>query len=654
MLILKQVKVTNYKSIDDSSFVKIEPDTTVLVGKNESGKTAFLEAMHKTLSLEDEKLNYVFDYPRKRFSEYEERMEKSSDTVTEMHYCSTDKILDIISDDFYDREWRPEHFTVGITKKYDDSGNVLKSDILNEKEFIDFWGKKVALNDSVKTLFSESKTLKELFSKSKEMSFDPESEVHKFLQLWKEKTEKGKWDSLLNQYLWTTYLSPQRPKFVYFDDYKLLKGKVNLTALVDRKKKNSLIDEDKPVLALFELAKIDLNKVLDSDGYEETKSRLEAISNRITEKVFKFWKQNSNLEVEIDIRPDPKDIQPYNNGPNLYIRIKNIKHRATVSFDQRSKGFIWFFSFMMWFESIIKNVGHDNIIILLDEPGLSLHAMAQSDFLDYIDSLSEKHQVIYTTHSPFMVQSDRLEKVRIVEDRENGTVISDNLSGKEASSLFPLQAALGYTIAQNLFIGKRNLLVEGPADLLYIQFISSYLEQEGKKHLDSSITIVPVGGLDKLSTFVALLGANDLNIVVLHDLQSKPHQKLADIVKYKLISDRKIINYGQFSTHTPCTECDVEDLLPVKALLDAFIAAFGSKLCGKVPVEASLPMGSRVIARLESWLKKENISLRKGGDFNHFTLAQAYVNKKANKNTLPSGTLKSFEAIFEKVNSLLL
>jgi predicted ATP-dependent endonuclease of OLD family len=72
--------------------------------------------------------------------------------------------------------------------------------------------------------------------------------------------------------------------------------------------------------------------------------------------------------------------------------------------------------------------------LLLDEPGLSLHALAQKDFLRYIDDLAGRHQVIYSTHSPFMVHSDRLTQVRTVEDQEKvGTVISADIEARMAS-----------------------------------------------------------------------------------------------------------------------------------------------------------------------------------------------------------------------------
>ena len=167
------------------------------------------------------------------------------------------------------------------------------------------------------------------------------------------------------------------------------------------------------------------------EGYENSKAKLEAIGLTITHQVFEYWRQNKELAVEFDIKADPKDQAPFNSGKNLYIRVKNLRHGVTVPFDQRSKGFIWFFSFMVWFSAVEVRVGTDKeLILLLDEPEISLHALAQSDFLAYIDTLAESHQIIYTTHSPFMVESDHLDEVRVVEDRpKEGTKVDGRSRG---------------------------------------------------------------------------------------------------------------------------------------------------------------------------------------------------------------------------------
>ena len=107
---------------------------------------------------------------------------------------------------------------------------------------------------------------------------------------------------------------------------------------------------------------------------------------------------------------------------------------------------IWFFSFLAWFSQQRRR--GIPLILLLDEPGLVLHASAQSDLLEYIEvELKPHHQVIYTTHSPFMVPADDLMSVRIVEDQVElrgqrrmpiGTKVREDILTRDPDTLFPL------------------------------------------------------------------------------------------------------------------------------------------------------------------------------------------------------------------------
>src|SRR5204863_8768419 len=110
------------------------------------------------------------------------------------------------------------------------------------------------------------------------------------------------------------------------------------------------------------------------------------------------------------------------------------------------------------------------------QPGLTLRRTAQDDLRCYIKELIDPcRQVDSSTHSRFMVDLENIGHVRTVEDvvigtRIEGTKVSEDFLRTEPDTFFPLQAALGYEITQTLFIGKHALLVEGPADLLYVQW----------------------------------------------------------------------------------------------------------------------------------------------------------------------------------------
>jgi hypothetical protein len=253
-----------------------------------------------------------------------------------------------------------------------------------------------------------------------------------------------------------------------------------------------------------------------------------------------------------------------------------------------------------------------------------------------------------------MVHSDRLAQVRVVEDqKKTGTIVSSDVSGSDPRTIFPLQAALGWTIAQNLFISERNLLVEGPADLIYLKVVSGLLETSDKG-LRDDVTIVPVGGLDKLVTFIALLGANSLKIAVLHDYRGAPEQKLMDLVKQKLIAPKMLLNASQFRDLTKVgvssQPSDTEDLFQEDFYLACFNLTFEKQL-GKAALKmADLPPGDRIVQRIEKLLESEKITLRPSGGFNHYLVASHLASHPPK--ALDDETLKRFAALFKAVNSL--
>jgi predicted ATPase len=647
-MILSQVKVENFRSIDNSGDVKIDADVTVLVGQNESGKTAFLKALDKSNSVVvGQTFDVTEDYPRKNLTAYQRRHSTKPDRVASFEFILNKSELAAINKDFGFELLK--EFSFGFDLDYA-SKRSLTFDI-EEVPAIKNLAGKANLPEELKTTIAGAKSIREVLNMLGHVTVTPEAKL-----LLTQLTEKfapaeTTWENLVEWRVWKHYLVPKLPKFFYFDDYYLLPGKVNLQTLLSRVTTPSLLsEEDKTVLSLLRMAGVTIEELNRAQGYEEIKARLEGLSNSITDRIFKYWTQNKNLHVEFDIRADPHDKPPFNSGPNLYIRIRNNRHRVSTPFSQRSKGFVWFFSFIVWFDTVREQNPNIQLILLLDEPGLNLHAVAQADLLRYIDDLSPNHQIIYTTHSPFMVHSDKLYRARLVEDNpEKGTTVSDNLTGGNPSSLFPLQAALGYTLAQNLFISKRILLVEGPADLVYNRFFSVLLESQGQESLRDEITLVPAGGLDKVATFVALLGANQLEMAIVHDYAGKPDARLESLVREKLIQEKRVLNYAMFRDIQPLVETDVEDLIDTALYLQFFNATFQSKLAKPIAV-GDLPPGNRIVQRLTDYLNSNNISLRPSGGYNHYLVANHMAANPPK--TVDAGTLKRFAELFRAVNQL--
>ncbi|PYU66209.1 MAG: hypothetical protein DMG49_22690 [Acidobacteria bacterium] len=254
----------------------------------------------------------------------------------------------------------------------------------------------------------------------------------------------------------------------------------------------------------LEYAGTSLKEVATANTYESLNARCEAASSHITAQLLEYWTQNPNIEFEIRVtKAEAGDPVPFNEGIIARARVKNNLHKLSLPFSERSAGFVWFFSFLVKFAQVQKTAG--KLILLLDEPGLTLHGKAQGDLLRYFDEkLAPRHQVIYTTHSPFMVPANNLPAVRIVEDRifqpkpgqwaSEGTKVRDDTLATDRDTLFPLQGALGYEITQTLFVGKHTLLIEGPGDILYLESWSSALVRRGRTGLDRRWTMCPAAG----------------------------------------------------------------------------------------------------------------------------------------------------------------
>ncbi|HET9177386.1 MAG TPA: AAA family ATPase [Terriglobia bacterium] len=653
MIKLIRAHVFKYKSIEDSSPVQIDENVTVLVGKNESGKSAFLEALHKALPLTSAKFDYVFDYPRKDYVRYRSQHEaKSYANAVELTFRIEKNLAQRINNEVFEgSEVVPPGHLFMRTTTYGNTSTLSLE--LNQEGALAASRKRLRGIECVEEVFADAKRLDEVVERIEKKELPADGTLAAFAKEWRDRfaNHSANWD-MVGWHIWNAYLSPSLPRFFYFDDYKLLEGKINLEALNQRRANKQLTGADETALGLFELAGTDLRELMSEQGYENSKAKLEAIGLTITEQVFEYWKQNTGICVEFDIKADPTDLPPYNNGKNLYIRVKNLRHGVTVPFDQRSKGFIWFFSFMVWFSAVKSRLGTDKeIILLLDEPGLSLHALAQADFVNYIGTLSKSHQIIYTTHSPFMVESDGLHRVRVVEDRpKEGAKVSGDLVGSREDSLFPLQAALGYSIAQNLFIAKKNILLEGPSDLILLQHMSALLEKVGKRGLLEGV-LVPVGGLDKVATFVALLGANKLTLVVLHDRGRAPHQGIENLIRQKLIERKRIFDYSMFRAQKG-QESDLEDLFPENIYIQAFNASYASELGGAAIDPAGLGQHPRIVERINLWLEARQIRLLRDGGFNHYRVAQALL-PMLSERSLSVPDVDRFDELFGSLNAAL-
>lgn len=633
---LKNVVIHKYKSFETEQGFNLEDDITILVGMNESGKTSALEAIAKTNYFQDDesfKFNSTHDYPRKEL-----KVMGKSRSVPNAITCTYEidsELMGLIEKDLGKGVFTERIFS--LTTNYDNTNTItgINADI---KKFVEHKTKlldisSAAINDKL----AKVNNINALKALQQEYTDEKYTKGIESLSLYFE--NKAGWDNPIEEYIYQKYVNSKKPKFLYYDEYFALPSRISIEKL-----KNNILDDSeyKTANALFELADIDTDKLIQANNFEDFIAELEATEAIISNELFQYWQTNKNINIAFQIHP----IETTDNRNNtrivehiLDIRVKN--KGVSLPLKNRSKGFNWFFSFLVWFKKIQEDA-NSNYILLLDEPGLNLHASAQADLVRFLEDLSQDYQIIYTTHSPFMINSEKLQRVRTVLETDKGSFISDSVQEKDPNTLFPLQAALGYDIAQNLFVSKKNLLVEGVSDLIILSTISGILESENRVGLRNDITIVPTGGLEKVATFISLLRGSRLDIVCLLDSynDAKGKAKMDNLIIEKIIHKNKIRFFDEFlATHD---KADLEDLFAKEDYLNLFNSAF--KEYPDITLSDLNADIRQIIIQINKYLSVER--------FNHYRPANELAKQGISKDDLSPETLDNFEKVFKEVNKL--
>lgn len=426
------------------------------------------------------------------------------------------------------------------------------------------------------------------------------------------------------------WLGSKLPIFIYVDDYPDLSGHHNLKVYNTNFTNNALTVVDKGFQKLFKVSGIDPVQLVEESSDSETRNQLvNRASSVVTEEIRRLWKDRK-LKVRFNVDGDYFD---------TYISDPNACYDVEVNLNERSRGFKWFFSFYITFFADTNNGEADNAIILLDEPGLYLHAKSQTDLLKHLDE-DFSNQIIYTTHSPFLVPTKKISTVKTVSiEEDKGTTVTNDPTG-DSTTLFPLQAALGYDIAQSLFIGTNNLIVEGVTDFWYLNSISDYLKTIDREGLDSKITITPAGGAQKISYMVSLLSSQNLNVVVLLDEERESKATSEDLIKGQLIHKNNILFVSECMSEN-VSEADIEDLLNRDTFLDLVKSTYSNDLVfnDKIPrvakqVEAALRSSGKKLSFVKAKPAREFMKLL-GSD---------------PESVMDDKSIDHFEALFKSIN----
>lgn len=673
---LSKARVRGYRSIIDSGYFDVDNGKTILVGPNEAGKTAILQALCKLNPPEGTDLfDPLRDYPRAKYDEDIEKggINPAEFTVVEGHFTL----------EAADKTALPEEYH-NITFVY--------GRYLNNKT----WGRiengpsRVSFSDVEKDLLKISAHFQSTCSslgKTEDVVAAIQTELDKItegvgrkdfittakateLQGWLKKNiqyldDDNAAENTRFEKLGDVLAQPavrrdafaaceeRLPVFILFSNYFRIKPVLHLRKLADRIQNKTLDDDQydygnicllkflgftaRELADAGDTSKLDLSK---AEQFEKFKAqldardyRLNAATIRLTDAIREVWNptQDGRDANKLRIKAD---------GQYLKVVVED-ELGVEVELDQRSEGFQWMVSFYVVFFAEASDK-HKNSILLLDEPGQSLHALKQAEFRETLSKLSEKNQTLYTTHSPFLVGTNELDKVRVVEmlNRRTGTKVNTSLSATDSGAMLPLQEALGYDLAQSLFFHKKNLVLEGLTDMWYLESLSDMLKAAGKNGIDEKIALIPANCASKVVYFATILHAQNLKIAALLDSDTEGDLAASQDTLVNALGNKKILRTKDVYTGD-VIKSEIEDLLR-----ETLVSVSKDQL-GWDATEIALAQPKRPIVDILSSIA--------GDDFSKYQLAKAFIrwSRDHSLDDLTDIEIAQAEKLVAKINKAL-
>lgn len=650
---LVAVTIQKFRNFVDPQRIEIEPDVTALVGKNESGKTTILKALHRLSPANGDarKFDLVTEYPRWRLARdrrNDPNIENTRPVMAEfaVEQADIDALSAILPAPLLSASrviaarTYANSYQVWVETKLADVVAAAARDASVSDEEIAELTKEADLDAAITKAKELAKTLKESeAARAKAVGgFPAAAEKYRYhlgpaAQIEPEQRKA---------------IAGRLPQFFYFSNYSVLPGETDLTELArEVEAREDLDEQQQTVVSLLAHAGVAPKDFLDTN-YDSRKAELQAAAVDLSREVFKYWRANTDLEVVFGDDNVPVLEAPNNVAVNhrlLKIELRDGRHgNVETNFATRSTGFQWFFSFFAAFSEYL----HTNtpVVVLLDEPGTSLHGEAQKDFVNYIfNELGASKQTLYTTHSQFMVDPAVYEKLRAVhdkatrDDQETGVEVSKVNLKADRDTVLPVESALGYSISQHLFIGSgQHLLVEGSGDFIYLMRMSAYMESQKKPILSPKLAIIPVGGITNMPAFVALMGRRlEVSVLVDGEKSNSVLDRTRHAAKENDVPAKRILSVGEVDSSLP-KDGDIEDLFAVTDYLKLYNWAFKQTLS-----ESDLTgTTGRILGRIESV----------AGKFNHALPAHALTDNQDDffANLDPASTT-NFEKLFALLNS---
>jgi len=500
---LRKFRVRAYRCIHDSGEITVG-DLAAFVGRNESGKTTILQAL--TLLNKDEKISDL-DLcdemaeelkDEMRLAEGEFELSQNEIQMIKEKFSGLPEINRIKL--FRTNKSNEVQYSFENIKISEESDGGLNSWENFSKRILDFLETiPNHLRIQINTKFFENPP------PNNQASFDTEfadfnNQFHviaaqdsKVLEEWEKiySSPENQFTNLLSGGSQKTALenfiaNQLHPRFVYFSDYKKIYGNINLNEYIreeKREKQESIeyieeFDKAETVRNLFYLAELNIN---DLEEVKDSPSRciklLNAASNRLTKKLNPAWKGEP---IHVELR--------YNPGNIMSVVISDVHRDGTVTntglLNRRAEGFKWTFSFIVNFAAETQRAELKEAILLLDEPARNLHPTQQMGISDLLKNLAGSNQVLYATHSPFMIFDYTPGNLLVVEldKRKHLSRIFYDYWNADDKTLTPILYGLSRGLVESITdreIGRNSrpvIIVETMSDSMYLNSFDKFLQ----------------------------------------------------------------------------------------------------------------------------------------------------------------------------------
>ena len=692
---LLKFRVRNFRSAEDSGWIETD-NVTALIGTNESGKTNLLVPLWKLKPAKEGEINPIADYPRKRYNEIRSMAKKPE--FIEAHFelpdalavqvaqltgtrvedvrvasvtrdlagnyyvgfplaspvrtVSKSEVLRLLSD-AHDQIGRleiskaEEELRVGMLSALaagQGEPNIAQGDVdvqvLRRIE--------ATLNGVDVTKAPKRSVIAPRYGQVvdavKEM-IDAVSKPHPY--------QNAEARSLVVKSI---------PPFVYYSNYGNLDSEIYLPHVIQNMQRTDLGSREeakaRTLKVLFEFVKLRPEEILElgqdfpAGLGEPTADQIKAIAAKKTER--EILLQSASVDLTKEFRSWWKQgdyrFRFQADGNHFRIWVSDDRRPEEVELEGRSSGLQWFLSFYLTF--LVESAdAHEGAILLLDEPGLSLHPIAQRDLSEFFESLSKTNQILYTTHSPFMVDPDHLDRVRAVYvDDQGATAVSANLRAGEghsaqSQSIYPVHAALGLSVSDILLQGCQPVIVEGPSNQLYLSALKNYLISKGLITPKRELVFVPAGGVRGVSAVVSILTGRDEalpHVVLDSDASGQSLLKQLTSGLYRGAVDR-LIAVGDI---LGLPGAEIEDLFPTEFLARVVARSLRAPRTEE-DFDEVVVCNQPIVPQIEAYAKKYDIPLALGWKVDI---------AKAAKDRLLKGSdpIKGCDTVLEKWKALFL